>query len=120
MDLATQRAMDERTQAQIEASGQNIPTREDAQAQLNYAKDLRARLREGNAPDDLEEMIEAAEDFGHYWMNFHRRASAPAPPKDFRLLLPEDSTDLTPDSSIVTSSSNTFDPTKFRQHLKKG
>jgi len=120
MDLATQRAMDERTQAQIEASGQNIPTREDAQAQLNYAKDLRARLREGNAPDDLEEMIEAAEDFGHYWMNFHRRASAPAPPTDFRALMPKDSTDLTPDSSIVTSSSNTFDPTKFRQHLKKG
>jgi hypothetical protein len=97
-EQTTQRAMDERMVAQIEASGQNIPTREDAQAQLNYARDLRERMRGQHRPDDLEEMIEAAEDFGHYWMDYHRRNSPSRPTMDFRALMP-DSTDLNSDST---------------------
>ena len=96
MELATQRAMDERTVAQIEASGQNIPTRQEAQSFLDHADRLEENARQDGWSDDAKEKAIEFRKIGDYWMNYYMRLAESAKPRpmDFRALIPSDSTNI--------------------------
>ena len=96
MELATQRAMDERTVAQIEASGQDIPTRQEAQSFLDHADRLEENARQDGWSDDAKEKAIEFRKIGDYWMNYYMRLAESAKPRpmDFRALIPSDSTNI--------------------------
>ena len=102
-ELTTQRAMDERMVAQIEASGR-MPTMQEAQEYLDYADEILEDARGQFSAADAKRIAAEYKATGEWIMNYHmRRANAMRPNStvDYRDLLPPDSTGLNSDSTNI-------------------